>query len=104
AGAHGKPIVVFVHGSPGSLSAFIPFLTDSLLLQRALLITADRPGFGYSGYKLAEPSLDRQSAILKALVAEKKSGQPVILAGHSLAGPLVAKMAVQCPDLVDGIV
>ncbi|HLT74463.1 MAG TPA: alpha/beta hydrolase [Ohtaekwangia sp.] len=103
-GQPGKPVVFFVHGSPGSLSAFVPFLTDSLLLQRTLLITVDRPGFGYSGYKLAEPSLDRQSAILKAIVAEKKSDQPVILVGHSLAGPLVAKMAIQYPELIDGIV
>ncbi len=102
-GTNGKAVVVFVHGSPGSLSAFIPFLTDSLLLQRASLITVDRPGFGYSGYGHAEPSLDRQAAILMELVARKKSGRAVILAGHSLAGPLVAKMAVQYPEMVDGI-
>ncbi len=103
-GTYGKPVVVFVHGSPGSLSAFVPFLTDSLLLRRARLISVDRPGFGYSGYGVAEPSLDRQSAILREIVAQKKSDRPVILAGHSLAGPLVVKIAVQYPELVDGIV
>src|SRR5688500_7804820 len=36
-----KPLVLFVHGSPGSLSAFIDFLADTALIHRALLITTD---------------------------------------------------------------
>ena len=28
-----KPVVIFVHGSPGSLSAFIDFMADTVLLQ-----------------------------------------------------------------------
>src|SRR5687768_14810555 len=51
------PLALFIHGSPGSLSAFIEFLADSILLQKALLISTDRPGFGYSNFGNAEPSL-----------------------------------------------
>src|SRR5688572_3762947 len=50
AGDPTKPLLLFVHGSPGSLSAFIHFLTDSALLINTLMITADRPGFGYSNF------------------------------------------------------
>src|SRR5687768_111996 len=50
AGDATKPLILFLHGSPGSLSAFIHFLADSVLLKEALLITTDRPGFGNSNF------------------------------------------------------
>ncbi len=103
-GDEAKPLVLFVHGSPGSLSAFIDFLADSMLRQHALLITTDRPGFGYSNFGWAEPSLGKQAAAIKPILEKFSSNKPKILVGHSLGGPLIAKMAVDYPDLVDGLV
>src|ERR1700704_1042137 len=60
-GDENLPLVVFVHGSPGSLSAFIDFMADTSLLRLAQLITVDRPGFGASNFGYAEPSLQKQS-------------------------------------------
>jgi pimeloyl-ACP methyl ester carboxylesterase len=99
-----KPLVVFVHGSPGSLSAFIDFLADTVLLQHALLITTDRPGFGYSNFGVAEPSLHKQGVLLKPILEKYKQNRPIILVGHSLGGPLIARMAMDFPELVDGLV
>jgi len=99
-----KPLVVFIHGSPGSLSAFIDFLADSSLLKKALLITADRPGFGYSNFGFAEPSLQKQAEALKPILESHKRNRPIILVGHSLGGPLIARMAMDYPDLVDGLI
>lgn len=104
AGNSTNPLVLFVHGSPGSLSAFIDFLADSILLQQALLVTIDRPGFGYSNFGLAEPSLARQAEALKPVLEKYKNNRPKILVGHSLGGPLIAKMAMDYPDLVDGLI
>jgi len=104
AGDPGKPLVVFVHGSPGSLSAFIDFMSDSLLLQKAMLISVDRPGFGSSNFGRAEPSLQKQAAMLKPMLEEYKENRPIILVGHSLGGPLIARMAMDYPELVDGLV
>lgn len=103
-GQTGKPVVVFVHGSPGSLSAFVPFLVDSSLLAKAQLISMDRPGFGYSRYGQGEKSLAVQAAVIRDLLLEKKGDQPLILVGHSLGGPLVARVAMDYPDLIDGLV
>ncbi len=103
AGSENNPLVLFVHGSPGSLSAFIDFLADSALTNRALVITTDRPGFGYSNFGMAEPSLAKQAATLKPIL-EKYKNKPVILIGHSLGGPVIAQMAIDYPDLVDGLV
>lgn len=104
AGDPEKPLVVFVHGSPGSLSAFIDFMTDSLLLQKAMLISVDRPGFGSSNFGHAEPSLQKQAAMLKPMLEEYKENRPIILVGHSLGGPLIARMAMDYPELIDGLV
>jgi len=98
------PLVLFVHGSPGSLSAFIEFMADSILLQKAFLITTDRPGFGHSNFGVAEPSLEKQAAILKPILEKYKNNRPIILVGHSLGGPLIVRMAMAYPNLVDGLV
>lgn len=104
AGDTTKPLVLFVHGSPGSLSAFIGFLRDSILLKNALLVSADRPGFGYSNFGNAEPSLEKQGQTLKPILEKYKGNRPIILVGHSLGGPLIARMAIDYPNLVDGLI
>jgi pimeloyl-ACP methyl ester carboxylesterase len=98
-----KQAVVFVHGSPGSYSAFIDFLADSSLLKSYCLVTTDRPGFGYSNFGLAEPSLDQQADFLVPLLA-RFAKQPAILVGHSLGGSVIANIAMRYPHLVGGIV
>jgi pimeloyl-ACP methyl ester carboxylesterase len=104
AGDPTKPLILFLHGSPGSLSAFMHFLVDSTLQKRGLLITADRPGFGYSNFGNGEPSLKKQGEYLKPILEEYKMNRPIILVGHSLAGALIARMAADYPHLVDGFV
>ncbi|RAV98070.1 alpha/beta fold hydrolase [Pseudochryseolinea flava] len=99
-----KPLTLFVHGSPGSLSAFIDFLADSTLLANTFLITTDRPGFGYSNFGRGEGSLLKQCEALKPILEKHKHNNPVILVGHSLGGPLIAKMAIEYPDLIDGLI
>jgi len=103
-GNAGSPLVLFIHGSPGSLSAFIHFLADSSLLHQNMLITTDRPGFGYSNFGIGEGSLAKQSEILKPLLEKYRNNRPIILVGHSLGGPLIARMAIDYPDLVDGLI
>jgi pimeloyl-ACP methyl ester carboxylesterase len=104
AGDSTKPLILFVHGSPGSLSAFLWYLVDSTLLERGHLITMDRPGFGHSNFGVGEPSLDKQANIIKTLIELHPTSRPVILVGHSLGGPLIGKIAIDYPHLVDGLV
>jgi pimeloyl-ACP methyl ester carboxylesterase len=99
-----KPVVVFMHGSPGSLSAFIDFMADSALLAQAQLISVDRPGFGSSDFGRAEKSLAAQSALLFPVLEKHKRANPLVLVGHSLGGPVIAQMAMDYPQWVDGLV
>jgi pimeloyl-ACP methyl ester carboxylesterase len=104
AGDEHKPLVLFVHGSPGSLSAFIHFLSDTTITSHALAITTDRPGFGHSNFGTAETSLEKQAATLKPILEKFSHNRPIILVGHSLGGPVIARMAIDYPELVDGLV
>ena len=98
------PLVIFVHGSPGSLSAFIHFMSDTALLKRAQLVTVDRPGFGESNFGRGEKSVKTQATVLKPILEKYKSNRPIILVGHSLGGPVISRMAMDYPELVDGLV
>ncbi len=103
-GDENLPLVVFVHGSPGSLSAFIAFMADTVLLKRAQLITVDRAGFGESNFGYAEKSLQKQAAYLKPILDKYKNNKPIILVGHSLGGPVIARIAMDYQSQVDGLV
>jgi len=97
-------LVVFVHGSPGSSSNMIDFLADSTLLESALIIAVDRPGFSGSKPRgKGVPSLQKQAAML-APILRKHQEKKVILIGHSWGGPLIARIAMDYPTLVDGLV
>lgn len=98
------PLVIFVHGSPGSLSAFIDFMSDTALLQKTQLISVDRPGFGSSNFGRAEKSVKNQATFLLPILEKYKGNRPIILVGHSMGGPVISRMAMDYPNLVDGIV
>lgn len=97
------PLVVLVHGSPGSSSAFLDYLADTFLTKVAQVVAIDRLGYGYSNYGDTESSLKKQAAFLKKIL-EKYHRKKAILLGHSFGAPVIARMAMDFPDLVGGLV
>ena len=97
-----QPTVIFLHGAPGSWTAFISYFSDSTLLKEAYLIAADRPGNGRSEFGNPVIALKEQARLLKPLL-EKRPG-PVVLVGHSLGGPVAARLAMDYPELVNGLI
>lgn len=95
-GQENKPTLVFIHGSPGSWDAYKEYLTDSLLLQKYRLIAIDRPGFGYSNFGEAE-DLKTQSGLIADFLKTVANKNPIALVGHSLGGPIIAKIAIEEP-------
>lgn len=98
-----KPLVMFIHGSPGSSTALMGIAVDSLLNSSFMPLLVDRPGFGYSDFGTAEPSLGRQSELMHEVLM-KYDNKVKILVGHSLGGPLIAKMAMDYPDDISALV
>lgn len=99
-----QPLVLFVHGAPGSSNAFLHFLSDGDLLNQAHMISVDRPGYGYSGFGSAVISLRRQAAIIHPLLEKNNSDKRPILVGHSYGGTIIARMAMDYPDEVGALV
>jgi pimeloyl-ACP methyl ester carboxylesterase len=100
AGDGAGPRLVLVHGTPGSASSWADYL---LLPPPGVEVLAlDRPGFGLSGPDAAVPGLAEQAAAVFALLPQ--DGRKVVLLGHSLGGPIVARVAAEHPDRVHALV
>lgn len=102
-GNESGPLIVFVHGSPGSWDAFAEFLRDKDLQSKAAMISIDRPGFGLSGRGQAEKSLEAQALFISRVIEQNRKGARVLLVGHSFGGPVIARIAMDRPDLVQGL-
>lgn len=102
--AEGKPLVVFIHGSPGAWDAFEEFFKASELTERARIISVDRPGYGRSDLGIPERSLKQQASILSEVFQHNASDGGAILVGHSFGGPVAARMAIDYSEEVTGLV
>lgn len=99
-----RPTVVFIHGAPSSLSFFNDFLKDTTLLNRARLVSVDRPGYGYSDYGRVETSVVRQAELLQPLIDRYKKARFLMLVGSSYGGSVVARLAMNNPGTIDHVV
>ncbi|EHR72218.1 lysophospholipase [Burkholderiales bacterium JOSHI_001] len=100
AGDPSGPRVILVHGTPGSATAWADYLLQPP--PGLELLALDRPGFGRSGPEGAVTGLAEQAAAVLALMPD--DGRPVLLLGHSLGGPVVARVAAEHPGRVAALV
>ncbi len=99
----GPARLLFLHGTPGQWDNWGRYLADPRLQARATLIAVDRPGFGDSGRGDMVPSLAEQSRLLAPLLGRAGEAKTWVV-GHSLGGPIAAKLAMDYPDRVAGVV
>jgi len=99
------PVVIFFHGAPGGWDAFVDFMKDTKLLKQVKMISVDRPGYGDSDLGKPEVSLKKQATLLKPILKKYKTKKnKIILIGHSFGGPIIARLAIDYPKLVDGLI
>ena len=99
-----KPLVVFIHGSPGDWRGWADYLIDPELTQKAELVAVDRPGFGGSGAGDVERSLAQQARDISPLLDKVPLGRRVVLVGHSFGGPLAVRLAMDNGSKVTDLV
>jgi pimeloyl-ACP methyl ester carboxylesterase len=100
AGDASAPRVILVHGTPGAAEGWADYLAAPFA--GAEVVALDRPGFGASGPAGAVTSLAAQAAAVVALFPADR--RPVVLVGHSLGGPVVARAAADRPERVAAVV
>lgn len=100
-----KPMLVFVHGSPSSSAFWFNMLRDSALRSAANLLAVDRPGYGGSGLGIPMISVKEQARNVAAIIRERRANvnQPIILHGSSYGGTVSARIAMDFPDLIKGL-
>ncbi|MCB0055487.1 MAG: alpha/beta hydrolase [Caldilineaceae bacterium] len=94
------PALLFVHGSTGSHTSFLPFMLQ--LERHAHVYALDLRGHGLSGRAPGAYQLPDYGRDVAAFV-NKVVGGPVFVAGHSLGGLIALWLAAQHPDQVRGV-
>ncbi len=98
-----KPLLVLVHGSPGSWDAYAKYLSDCDLQEHFRMISLDRWGYGSNFKGKPEASVFKQAAILHPVIQQNRYKAKVYMMGHSYGGPVIARYAMDYPEEVDGL-
>lgn len=95
--------VFHVHGSPGSLDAYMVYLENAHLQAHVAQYTYDRIGYGDTRPLIAAGSLSVQARQLADLIRHI-GAQYNIIVGHSLGCTIAACLAMESPGIVDGLI
>lgn len=100
-----KGTLLFLHGSPGSMSFYSGRFKDQDITGKFNIFAVDRPGYGYSGFGDPEPSIQKQAEMMRALLdSVHKAQHPVIIVGSSYGAAIACRLTMDHPNLVDGLV
>jgi pimeloyl-ACP methyl ester carboxylesterase len=101
----GDPLMplVLIHGIADSALTWSMALGD--LARVGPVFAVDLPGFGLSGRPPGRPyaTIAEHVAVIAALLREVVGG-PALLVGNSMGGWIAARLALEAPELVRGIV
>lgn len=98
----GLPPIVLLHGASSNLEVMRPLAERLADKHRVILI--DRPGHGGSPRERVEDSTPRVQARMIIEALDKLGVGPAIIVVHSLAGSIGARMALDYPARVAGLV
>ena len=100
--ASGPPIVL-IHGASSNLEAMRRPLGDRLAVHHRVILI-DRPGHGWSSASAGETSTPAAQGRMIEDALKKLNVGPVVLVVHSWAGALGARMAIDYPERLAGLV
>jgi len=98
------PILLFIHGAPGSSSAFLSYIQEDTLRKDFSILIIDRLGYGYSDYGNYQPIPDQFEAIDALIKEVRLNNQKVYTVGHSFGGTIAGYAAIQDPEWLTGTV
>lgn len=101
AGDPNAPRVLYLHGTPGTAEAWADYLVEPVGATESVAI--DRPGFGASAGSGVVVAFADQASAAEPLLVERGGARTVVV-GHSLGGPIAARLAADHPERVGAIV
>ena len=98
-----QPPILMIHGASSNLEVMRQPLGD-LLARKHRVLLVDRPGHGWSSRESEEDSTPEVQARMIAEAMQKLGIGPAILVVHSWSGALGARMALDHPSRVAGLI
>ncbi len=99
-----KPLIIFIHGAPGSSADFYTYLQEPRLIEAANMIATDRPGYGYSDFGKSVTSIPEQANVIASIIQLHKKDRQVLVVGHSYGGPIALQLAADHNYLVNNVI
>lgn len=103
------PMLLLIHGAPGSLWGYMNLMDDKDLQNHFHIVSVDRVGYGKSRLKMKKKrkyvtSIETQARALLPVFALNHSDQKVIVLGRSYGAPIAAKMVSLVPEKVKELI
>jgi len=96
-----KTPLLLIHGAPGGLFDWLAIAKQDRLYEQYYLLIPERPGYGGTRPKRAEPSVTAQGqALLPILRVQSK---PVVVVGHSYGAPVAVTLGALAPERIQHI-
>jgi len=108
-GADTLPMLLLIHGAPGSLWGYMNLMDDEDLQKRFHIVSVDRVGYGKSRLKMKKKhryvtSIATQANALLPVFDLNKSKEKVTVLGRSYGAPIAAKLVSLEPDKVKELI
>lgn len=97
------PVVLMIHGASANAREFDWTLAPKLADTHRVLMM-DRPGHGHSERPSDAQMLAVQAEQAAGVLRQLAPGEKAIVVGHSFGGAVSLRLALDHPDLVDGLV
>jgi pimeloyl-ACP methyl ester carboxylesterase len=105
-GADTLPMLLLIHGAPGSLWGHMNLMDDEDLQKHFHIVSVDRVGYGKSRLKKRRfvTSIATQANALLPVFNLNKSSEKVTVLGRSYGAPIAAKLASMVPEKVKELI
>ncbi len=105
-GADTLPMLLLIHGAPGSLWGYMNLLDDPDLQRQFHIVSVDRIGYGKSRLKMRKfvTSIEQQAQALLPVLALNRSDEKVTILGRSYGAPIAAQLVSLMPEKVKELI
>jgi len=105
-GADTLPMLLLIHGAPGSLWGYMNIMDDPDLQKQFHIVSVDRVGYGKSRLKKLRSvtSIELQARSLLPVLSLNHSQQKIIVLGRSYGAPIAAKFVSMAQDKIKELI